>query len=243
MSTTAVVLCSAAVLVEIIFVPLYLKKMWPTKNLHSLVYKMVCATVYVFIASVCAIQTNPAGRYAIFMLIAFVFSWLGDLLLHIPKPTRRYFLIGTAMFATAHIFYCCGYIVIQQQFFPGGPAFYLQEIAAAVLLTAAMLIVTYSTGTKLGALFLPMAVYGCFVSTMTIKSTELAISLLLNADSSFYLPSLLLIFGGICFAASDFTLGLISFDTRHKKFRLKVFNSVTYFLAQVCLAFTVYFFN
>lgn len=243
MSTAAVVLCSAIVLTEVIFVPLYLKKMWPTKNWHSLVYKLICATGYVAVAAIAAAQGEAPGEYARLMLIGFGFSWLGDLFLHIPKPTKLYFLIGTGMFATAHVFYCWAYLKIQQLFFPGSPDFFWQEIAAAVALSAAFLIAACSSGLRPGKFLVPIALYGCFVATMAIKSTELGISLLMGADTVLYLPAVLLLVGGICFAMSDGSLGLITFDTRFKKFKLKVFNIVTYFLAQLCLAFTVFFFN
>lgn len=243
MLTTAVVLCSITVLIELIFVPLYLKKMWPTKNWHSLFYKMICATGYVLIAALAAAQAEDFSSYAMLMLLGFVFSWLGDLLLHIPKPTKLYFLIGTAMFATAHIFYCWGYIKIQQLFFPGSPNFFRQEFAAAVSLMLAFMIATYSKGLRLGKLLIPMSAYGIFVSMMTIKSTELGISLLIDGRPSMLAPAILLLVGGISFSMSDGSLALITFDTRYKKFKLKVFNIVTYFIAQLCLAFTVFFFN
>ncbi len=242
MSITAIVLCSIIVLTEIIFVPLYLKKMWPTKNRLSLVYKMICATGYMVVAIIAA-ESTGFSAYSKPMLLGSGFSWIGDLLLHIPKPTKLYFLTGTGMFATAHVFYCLAYLKIQQLLFPGSPGFFWQEFAAAVSMTAAFTVATYSKGLRVGNLFVPMVLYGCFVSAMTIKSAELGISLLITGDITIYLPAILLLIGGICFALSDGSLALITFDTRYKKFRLKIFNSVTYFLAQLCLAFTVFFFN
>lgn len=243
MSTAAVVLCSILVLTEIIFVPLYLKKMWPTKNRHSLGYKMVCATAYVLIALIVAVQTGVSGKYAVLMLSGFSFSWLGDLMLHIPKPTKVFFLSGMFFFGMAHVFYCLAYIKIQRVLIPQSPDFLWQEIAAAVAITAAFLIAAYSKGIRFGEMAVPLAVYGCFVSMMTIKSTELGIILLSGHNTADVLPAVLLMLGGILFTLSDGSLGLITFDTRYKKFKLKIFNTVTYFAAQVFLAFTVLFFN
>ena len=243
MSTAAVVLCSILVLTEIIFVPLYLKRMWPTKNWHSLGYKMVCATAYLLIALITAVQTDISGKYAVLMLMGFVCSWFGDLMLHIPKPTKVFFLSGMLFFGMAHVFYCMAYLKIQRVLFPQSPDFFRQEIAAAVAMTAAFLVAAYSKKIRFGEMAVPLAVYGCFVSMMTIKSTELGISLLSGGDTTDILPAVLLMLGGILFALSDGSLGLITFDTRYKKFKLKIFNTVTYFAAQVFLAFTVLFFN
>ena len=85
MSPVSLALCSALVLVEVLFVPLYLKKMWPTKNWGSLGYKMVCATAYLALAAVITANVG-VNKYALMMLGGFAFSWLGDFTLHIPKP-------------------------------------------------------------------------------------------------------------------------------------------------------------
>ena len=91
-------------------------------------------------------------------------------------------------------------------------------------------------------MLVPCAVYGMFVSMMMIKSSLLSIRLLAEGVSGMTVPAVLLLVGGICFFLSDGSLALISFDTRYKKFRLKVFNIVTYFGAQICLALSILYF-
>lgn len=243
MSPAATTACIIAVIAEIVFVPLYLKKMWPTKNLTSLAYKMVCATAYVVIALAAALSTGGISGYSALMLSGFAGSWLGDLMLHIPKPTKKFFLIGTFFFATAHVFYCLAYIHVQKQLFPELPAFYWWEFA----LTAAIMLAYFSAciikKISFGVLAIPMVFYGAFVTMMMIKSAELAVRTIASGSASLILPAVLLLCGGLCFIQSDASLGLITFDTRYKKFKLKVYNIITYFAAQVCLAFTVFFFN
>ena len=243
MTTHTSFVCTALIVLEIIFVPLYLKKMWPTKNWQSLGYKMICASAYLLLALVIAEQIGFGGKYAVLMLSGFGFSWLGDLMLHIPKPTKVFFLFGMLFFAMAHVFYCMAYLKIQRELFSQSPDFLWQEFAAAAAITAAFLIAAYSKGIHFGEMLVPLMVYGCFVSMMTIKSTELAIALLAGSNATDILPAVLLGLGGILFMLSDGSLGLITFDTRYKKFKLKIFNTVTYFAAQVFLAFTVLFFN
>ena len=63
MTTFTYFVCTALIVLEIIFVPLYLKKMWPTKNWHSLGYKMVCASAYVALAVVITCSSENFGRY------------------------------------------------------------------------------------------------------------------------------------------------------------------------------------
>ncbi len=235
--------CALLVATEIIFVPLYLKKMWPTKNWHSLGYKMVCASAYMLIALTLIIAKGGFRPYSLLMFIGLGCSWLGDLNLHIPKPTKKFFIIGMFFFMAAHIFYCLAYIHVQNTFFPDIPIVLWWEIASAAAFLASYFAVCLIKKVSFGSMVFPSIVYGISVTMMMLKSCSLAVRLMIHSTQNFLVPSLLLFIGGVCFLLSDASLALISFDTRYKKFRLKVFNIITYFLAQVCLAFTVIFFD
>lgn len=240
MTPVSLALCSALVLVEIIFVPIYLKKMWPTKNWGSLGYKMVCATAYLALA---AFITANAGvsKYSSMMLGGFAFSWLGDFALHIPKPSKLYFSIGTAFFAAAHVFFCLAYIGAQKRLFPDIPIFYWWEIVLTAALVGIYFTICLIRKVPFGILAVPMVPYGFFVTMMTLKSTSLAIRLLCSQGIGALAPAVLLLLGGLMFIQSDGSLALITVDTRYKKFKLKVYNIITYFGAQVCLALTILF--
>ena len=242
MTTLTKFVCAALIILEIFFVPLYLKKMWPTKSWHSLGYKMICASAYVALAAVAVNATGGLNRYSSMMLFGFIMSWFGDLMLHIPKPTKVYFCMGMAFFMLAHIFYCLAYIGVQHTFFPSVQIIALWEIAAAVAITTVYLTICIIKKVSFGSMLVPCAVYGIFVTVMMIKSSLLSIRLLADGIQGMAVPAALLIIGGICFFLSDGSLAHISFDTRYKKFRLKVFNIVTYFGAQVCLALSIFYF-
>lgn len=242
MTTLTYFVCTALIVLEIIFVPLYLRKMWPTKNWHSLGYKMICATAYVVLAVTVTHCAGGINGYSLPMLIGFAASWLGDLMLHIPKPTKVFFGIGMVFFAVAHIFYCLAYIGVQRTFFPQVQTVSLWEILAAVIIITAFLTVCLIKKVSFGSMLIPCAVYGIFVSMMMIKSSLLSIRLLAGNVDGMTIPAILLLLGGISFFLSDGSLALISFDTRYKKFKLKVFNIVTYFGAQICLALSILYF-
>lgn len=243
MTTLTYSVCALLVAAEVIFVPLYLKKMWPTKNWHSLGYKMICATAYVLLALTIIIAEGGFTPYAALMFCGLIGSWLGDLNLHIPKPTKKFFLIGILFFMVAHVFYCLAYTHVQKLYFPDVPYVLWWEIVGVC--TYLIIFFSFCAIKKIhfGMLAAPGTLYGICVTMMMIKSVALAVRLLLLNPQEFLVPSILLITGGICFLMSDTTLVLIMFDTRFKKFKLKVFNIITYFLAQVCLAFTLIFFD
>ena len=235
--------CALLVAVELIFVPLYLKKMWPIKNWHSLGYKMVCASAYILIALMLTVAQGGFNTYSALMFIGLCNSWIGDLNLHIPKPTKKYFIIGMFFFLLAHVFYCLAYIHVQKKFFPDVPAVSWWEVAFVIVYILAYFAVCLIKKIRFGIMALPSGTYGFSVTLMMIKACSLAVRLIASDPQNMSVPSLLLIIGGISFLVSDSVLALISFDTRYKKFGLKIINSVTYFPAQVCLAFTIMFFN
>ncbi len=235
--------CAVLVAIEIIFVPLYLKKMWPTKNWHSLGYKMVCASAYLLLALTLIASEGGWQPYSLLMFAGLCGSWLGDLNLHIPKPTKKFFIIGMFFFMLAHILYCLAYVHVQKTFFPDVPIVSWWEIAATVAFLIIYFAVCLIKKVSFGSMVFPSIIYGISVTMMMLKSSSLAVRLMIHNPQDFLLPSVLLITGGLCFLLSDSSLALISFDTRYKKFKLKVFNIITYFLAQVCLAFTVIFFD
>ncbi len=240
MSPVSFALCTALILIEFIFVPLYLKKMWPTKNWGSLCLKMVCASAYLVLAAVITASVGT-NEYSLMMLGGFAFSWLGDFALHIPKPSKLFFGIGTAFFATAHVFFCIAYIGAQKRLFPEIPLFYWWEFALTAAIVAAYFTACLIRKVPFGILAVPMVPYGFFVTMMMLKSTGLAIRLLYSQGIEALLPAVLLLLGGFMFIQSDGSLALITVDTRYKKFKLKVYNIITYFGAQICLALTILF--
>lgn len=243
MSTVSMAICGIVIVIETIFVPLYLKKMWPIKNNISLCYKMICATGYLLVGFTAAFQLGEFNRYAMLMLTAFACSWLGDLFLHIPKPQKIFFIIGMFFFMAAHVFFCLSYFAAQRQISADIPIFTGAQIGIALALVTVFFGISHIKGVRFGIIMIPGIFYALFVTMMMIKSTALGITLLC-ADSSLYLvPAILLFAGGSCFVMSDTTLALIMFDTRFKKFKLKVFNIITYFAAQLCLAMTLFFVN
>ncbi len=243
MTSTTYFVCALLVAVELIFVPLYLKKMWPLKSWYSLCYKIVCTSTYILIALTLAVAQGGFGTYSLLMVIGLCSSWVGDLNLHIPKNTKKFFIIGMFFFMLAHIFYCLAYIHVQKTFFPDVPAVSWWEVAFVVAYILAYFAVCQIKNVRFGIMALPSGIYGFSVTLMMIKACSLAFRLITVNPQNMLIPSLLLIIGGVCFLVSDSVLALISLDTRYKKFGLKIINSVTYFTAQVCLAFTVAFFN
>lgn len=237
---SSVFTCTALVVTEFIFVPLYLKQMWPNKNLLSLFYKMICASCYLLIGITAIRHSGGFTPYTRLLLCALVAGWFGDLFLHIPKGNRKlFFILGLVWFITAHVFFCAAYAQIQAELLPDKPFLTKAELLTAAIIVTVFFVFTFIRGVRFEMFFIPAVIYGIFVTVMMLKAVGIGVELFKLGNT---VPALLLLAGGLCFIQSDASLSLIYFDTRSKMFSLKVYNIITYFLAETCLAFTCFCF-
>lgn len=231
-------LMALAVLLEFVFVPAYLRKCWPKKNRVSLCYKMICASLFVLSAVLCILYSGNRSAYAVLMLCGLCFSWFGDLFLHINEKLSL-FITGLFFFLVGHLFYVSAYSLAAKRLF-GVPVFSPWDIGAVAVLTA--IGVTYAVKKKIrfGRAKVPALVYTVALTSMMVKACHLAAAGLMSNSALWALPAFLLIAGSIMFCMSDSTLALINFGDK-KIYGVKVFNIVTYFSAQICLAYTILF--
>lgn len=226
------------IVTEIIFVPLFLKKSWPDKTRASFTYKLVCATAYIVMCVAAILKNGSVNSYSKMILTALILSWLGDVLLHVMgKAEKPCFAVGALAFLSAHVFFVCGYV----DAVPGGRFFTLTEIIITLVLCAILIAVCLFLGSDFGILIIAAAVYCFAVSYMCVKAWSCGIQLMSCGTANASMVLALLGVGGTCFLLSDFSLGLILTVDRFKTFRFKCFNIITYFVAQTCIAATVFF--
>lgn len=227
-----------AVLLEFVFVPAYLRKCWPKKNRVSLCCKMICASLFVLSAVLCILYSGNRSAYAYLMLCGLCFSWFGDLFLHINEKLSL-FITGLFFFLVGHLFYVSAYSLAAKKLF-GIPVFSPLDIAAVALLTAVGVIYASKTKMHFGRATVPALVYTVALTSMMVKACHLAAAGLMSNTSLWAIPAFLLIGGSVMFCMSDSTLAMINFGDK-KIYGVKVFNIITYFSAQICLAYTILF--
>ena len=103
------ILYCLCIVLQIIFVPLFLKAQWPGICRKSLFFKMICATSFLSMGVLSINIVGDKSTYAIIMLVGLVFGWLGDLFLHL-NDTAKSFAIGFCSFLVGHIVYITAYI-------------------------------------------------------------------------------------------------------------------------------------
>ncbi len=238
------VLFCLCLVVELFCVPWYLKALWPEKCRKSLVLKMVCATMFVSICVLSMFIADNFSRYAITMLVGFVFGWIGDYFLH-AKPSNAYFVTGFISFLIGHIIYIVAFVKATPVIAPDYKLFNGIEIAVIVGIVAVLMVTGEIIKIKYSPSFIKVAVivYLLAITSMVARASMLGYSYY-KTDAELGIVALLLLsIGSTSFLLSDITLGIIIFGGQKKSYPLKIFNILTYFWGQVMLASSVLFIN
>lgn len=140
----------------------------------------------------------PTKRW---LLIALVFSWLGDIILMFADKGELYFICGLVAFLISHIFYIV--LFLKQNNATNGikkPLFWLSCVVVVFYLKS-MLALLFPT---LGTLKIPVAVYAATISVMLVFALKGYFSW---ENSGKYLVLL----GAILFVCSDSLLAIDKF--------------------------------
>lgn len=235
----AFALCCVA---EAVFVPWFLKAMWPNPSKKSLALKMLCATLFVGIGVLSVFIADNHTEYAYTMLLGLAFGWMGDFFLHV-NTTKTCFGIGFTSFLIGHIVYIVSYIRALGNIFPQYPKVSIFEICLAAGLCVVALVCYRKLGLNMPGVFvkLSMGSYFVILDVMFVKATSLGVNYLLSGGEYGVIALFVLSVGSLCFLLSDVVLGIILFGGRKKNYPIKIFNIVTYFVAQVLLASSILF--
>ncbi len=238
------ILFCLCIVLQIIFVPLFLKAQWPGICRKSLFFKMICATSFLSMGVLGMNIVGNKSTYAVIMLVGLVFGWLGDFFLHL-NTSQKAFATGFCSFLIGHIVYISAYV----RTLPGVKADYnhfnIYEIAVslAILVLGFVFIRVFKMDLHLRILKISCFIYGLLLIGMFVKASSLGLNFWLNGGEYGVVAFLVLAIGSLCFMLSDASLGIIMFGGQKRNKPLKVFNIVTYFLAQSLLASSILFIN
>lgn len=227
-----------SIVAQFAFVPLFLKYYWPVKCKTSLLYKMICASLYLITAVSCMKTADNFSPFAKYMLTALIFGWFGDLFLHAISEKKAFFAIGFLSFMTGHVFFILAFMNVQKNLFPGTPVFVAGEIVAVVLIFAAFAAYAFITKMKLGVIGIAIGVYAVVISSMLVKGVSLCTRLFMAGSPQTAWSLATIGIGAILFVMSDATLAEMLFGS-HKSRLLRIFNITTYFAGQVLLASSI----
>ena len=165
-------------------------------------------------------NTNTVASLKKWIVLALVFSWLGDVLLMFEARNNIFFIFGLVAFLIAHIFYILFYENILK----------LENLKKNYWLFIPVLIyyvaLIYLLSPHLGEMKLPVRVYGVVISYMLIQAFQVA--RIKNRAAS-----AMMITGAILFIASDSILAMNKF---YQPFELAgIAIMITYGMAQLLI--------
>lgn len=209
----------------------------------SWLLKMIGATGYIAVGVLCIVITGEYSAFDKAMILALVFSWFGDLFLHMWFH-KIWTALGFLCFLTSHLCFIRAYITGTNAltvYLPERPFYSIPEIIAVVIFTALFIVCMIKSKMNLkGLMKVPIVIYGIVIITMLCKASLLGIDAVNFGISP--LCAVCAVSGAVCFVMSDFSISFLMFDKKHKKnFKLKLFNMYTYFAAEILLASLIYF--
>jgi hypothetical protein len=213
----------SAIALEFVFVPLFLKAMWPTRSKKSLALKIICSTLFVF-AGLFAVKIS--GNTSLFSK----FIFLGI-----------YFLFGLLSFLAGHIFYICAYCWAIGRYFPGVRFFDIAETAAFFFVFGIAVLYAVLQKMKFGIALIPITAYTAILILMFTKASSLGLRMVFATMQDAKLICALLMLGALLFVISDSLLGIMMFNGKKNSHPMKIVNIITYFAAQILLACTILF--
>ncbi|SFE39426.1 lysoplasmalogenase [Thermoflexibacter ruber] len=192
---------------------------WFSSPLLDYIFKpliMPCLALYLYFS-----VQGRLSKFIKFIIIGFVFSWLGDIALMLEKFNSQLFLLGLAFFLVAHIFYIIAFNThIQKPFFQEKPLLFVPLFLYGIGFF-------YFLYPNLQGFTIPVLLYTIVITAMAIFA--------LNRKNNVSLLSFKLIFrGALFFVLSDSLIAL-------NKFMLQIpYNGLwvmlTYMVAQYLIA-------
>lgn len=161
------------------------------------------------------------GKLKLWVILALIFSWIGDVLLMFESRNQLFFLFGLSAFLIAHIFYCIFFNQVKK--IESVPSKVVTMIIVVVYYTTLMLILAPS----LGEMKIPVRIYGIVISLMFM----LAMHMLFLKNKG---AGRLMMAGALLFVISD---SILAWDKFYQSFPLAgIFIMLTYGLAQWFIA-------
>lgn len=217
------------IVILLVVLPFFLRAEYRGTRSTRLPLKAVCSLCFVALGAISAITgiKGPVAAYDGLMLAGLGLSLVGDMLLGWSLE-RRTFLFGLVAFLIGHVLYSAAFTLAN-----GFAAWDLLIIAVIV----GGCIAAYKVlDLDLGKMKTPVLVYLLIISFMLTK-----------ALSSLYLGGItgaalwLVVIGAILFFISDALLALVKFQRKPAR-AFRAINLTCYYLGQVLLALSLFFF-
>ncbi len=218
----------------------YIKIMYPKIGWNTLASKALCSVLFVLTAFVAG-SISGSGFVFNTMTAAFVCAFFGDVFLHVYPKLGSVFVnyaLGGLSFLAGHVLLIISFFRLCASYSLDSPALSAGEIAAAIILCAAVNIALRLFGLKLGKFTVPVVIYSLALMLMVVKAGSACI-LMLGSPTDFgvfrFVAAAALSLGAVLFASSDIVLAT-DFFSGGKDVKKKTANMILYYSGQMLLA-------
>ncbi len=233
------------VVLEVIFVPIFLKFYLPGKCKNSFATKTVCSLLFCLCGVFAMKSSGNNTLYADYIVWGLILGAIGDLLLHALTKVIYPYVIGVIAFFTGHIFYIMAFQRAIYTTYPGSNLFEWYEILAIVvleLIVAVYVLIRKKNHTIRPHLVALAAIYGAMLMAMLVKAARLAIGeIAYGTNDHMVMITVTVLLGAALFFISDIILLFILKSEEPTKPMMRIVNIVTYYTAQVLLAASIFF--
>lgn len=229
--------------VVMILTPMYVKAQKDGPCYKSLALKMIAATGYIIVGVLGIKASGSFTQFDKIMLGALALSWIGDLFLHLWQ-TKIFNGIGFLGFFSAHFFFIAAYLNGIKGLDAARGFFSVPEIIFVVVFDICFIVFAILTKMNLkGIIAVPIVMYATVITTMFCKACMLGITAVKNGMENGVLVAVFAAVGAALFVMSDSSISVLIFNEKHKKnYKLKMFNMLTYYAAELLLASLTLFF-
>ena len=237
------ILFALVIIAEFYTVPKFLKYYWPKKCKQSLMFKMISATLFVLCGLLAMKISGNNTSYATLMIWGLVFGWIGDYFLHSLKDKMVEYIIGVVAFLIGHFFYIAAFYHALKTLKPDAKLINWYDFVAIGIVFALVMIyvVLRKIYQKKGPMVIGLLLYGIFLTAMVVKAVLYMYAEWDYGINDTMVPALLTVgIGSTFFFLSDLSLFFILTGDEAKR-SMRIFNIITYFIAQILLAVSILF--
>lgn len=241
----AKIMYTLCVILEIVFVPIFLKYYWPDRCKKSFIYKTVSSALFVFSGYFAMEIAGNHSPFADKIMLGLILGMAGDLLLHALTEKMWPFVLGVIAFLTGHLFYIDAIHKAVKTTYPDAPFFeWYHILIIAVVIVACVLyfiLRKYISKDKV-ALMAGLSAYLVILTTMLVKAFDYVIGeIAYGTNDNMFAVAVTVGIGALLFFISDVSLGFIILVEKYKTRKMRIFNILTYYTAQILLAASIFF--
>ena len=231
------IICIILLAIGAILTTLYAIEKTNTYTLKTTMLKAMASFFFVALAAYCYFKNNDHS-FGFFAICGLASCLLGDIWLglrHTIKEHASLLLIaGFACFAVGHIFYIVG--MMGTLAFPHEWYSYGIPIGGSIVCGILIILLEKPLKVKYGDFKIP-----CFIYSILLFSTLFTAVYLAIANRFSVMPYNMLFAGAILFSTSDIILCLTYFGENKEKPVFLISNTLTYYVAQYIIAFSLFF--